>query len=123
MTGKFDYLYTTSAVGQLEINDLGNCAVIANDDRNVCYYLVIKTELGSSIVMEAGPFIPDEKVLVKSVNINFKRLDYNESKLSTIVDKFLNNPYRNITQAREVDENEIYPHCIDIVDYMKNNRE
>ena len=123
MKSNFNYSYTQQATGQLYVEDLGNCAIIANTDQGVEYYLIIKTELGTSLILEAGPYILDSNMLAKSVNISFKRIEYNEGKLSSIIEKFLNNPYRNITQAREVDENEIYPYCINIIDYVKYNQE
>ena len=65
----FEYFYTQQAVGQLNIEDLGNCAIEAFNDEGSHYYLVIKTQLGQSIVMEAGPFAIDISILEKSVSL------------------------------------------------------
>lgn len=123
MEANFEYFYTQQAVGQLNIEDLGNCAIEAFNDEGSHYYLVIKTQLGQSIVMEAGPFAIDIPILEKSVSVTYKRIEYNESKLKGIIEKFLNNPYRKITQAQEIEENDVYDNCINILDYVKENKD
>lgn len=122
MEASFQYFYTQQATGQLDVKDLGNCAIEACNDLGNHYYLVIRTQLGQSEIFEAGPFCLDIPILEKNCSISYKKIEYNESKLSGIVTKFLNNPYREITQSREINEEEVYPNCINIIDYMKNNK-
>lgn len=119
MQGRFEYFYTKQVNDELEIDDIGNCAICANNDLGACYFLVIKTELGYSTVFEYGPIVPGEDILPSSVTCSFKKLSFMENKIKKIIDGFLNNPYRDITQAQVVDEAYIYENCIDLIDYMK----
>lgn len=110
-------------MGQLTVEDLGNCSIEATADNGTVCYLIIKTDLGVCNIMQAGPFKIGSQTLLKSVNINFQRLAYNENKLQGIIAKFLNNPSNNITQAREINEQEVYINCINILEYIKNNKD
>ena len=115
---KFEYSYTTLCDADIEIDDIGNCCLEANNDRAEFYYLYIRTKYGTTSIMTYGPIIPDVDQLPKSVNCSFKRIDYDEDKIEGIIDDFLNKGFRNISQAREVDKDTIFTNCRSIVDYM-----
>lgn len=105
MRGYFDYFYTTKVNAQLCINNIGNCTIKANDDFGNTYFLLIKTKLGLTSIVEYGPynkeFKPDHIIYL------FDRFDYNESRIEKRIDKFLTSSNRAITQAEEVEEQEI----------------
>lgn len=115
-----EYYYTKQVNGELEIEDLGNCCVVANDDQGLFYIIIVRTSLGTTRIMEYGPSAPDFDTLPKGVNQTFSRLDYNEGKIRSTIDKFLNNPYRQITQAFVMDIQEGFALCKSITDYMMN---
>ena len=119
MRGQFKYYYVSQSYGSLDIEDIGNCAIEACDDRGVYKYLVIKTNLGETKVFTYGPTIPDIPIPAKSVNISFKRISYNEAKIGGIIEKFLQDPYMSITQANEVTAEEALSNCMDLIEYMK----
>ena len=56
-------------------------------------------------MIEYGPSVPDIGLLPSSANLSYTRFDYNEYKIEKIIDKFLNNPKRVITQAEVVQSN------------------
>ena len=120
MQGVFDYFYVTTAEDQLTINNIGDCALEAFNDDGSCMYLIIKTnDLGITRVFEYGPIKPGSDILCKNTICNFKRLEYSDSKIDKIIKNFLNQPHRNITQAREISVEDVFKNCINIVDYMK----
>ena len=93
----FEYFFTRTAVGELEVLDVGNCVIEAGDDIGQLYYLKIDTNLGWCRIFEYGPCTPDFSELPKSVICNFDREEYNEIKLINRIKMFLNAPKRNIT--------------------------
>lgn len=105
MRGFFDYFYTTKVNAQLCINNIGNCAIKANDDIGNNYFLLIKTKMGSTFIIEYGPY--NSELKPNHVSYLFDKLDYNEYKIEKRIEKFLTSPSRCITQAEEVDEKDI----------------
>ena len=53
---------------------------------------------------------------------NFDREEYNEIKLINRIKMFLNAPKRNITQAREITDEELFDSVKDIIEYMKDKK-
>ena len=109
------------AIGQLDVEDIGNCAIEANDDLGIYYYLVIETYLGFTKIFEYGPVQPDFNELNKSVSCLFNRIEFNDKKISKRIYTFLNAPTRNITQAQMVDKNYALDGCKDIIEYMRDS--
>lgn len=116
----FEYFYTTTAVGELEVEDLGNCCIEAANDLGMLYYLVIDTKLGWCRIFEYGPALPDFDELPKSVYCSFSRIEYDERKLMKKVSEFLNSTAKQITQAFEVDRDVCFSNCKSLLAYMEN---
>lgn len=98
----YPYLYTLQAIESLEISDIGNTCIIANNDLGDEWYLVIRTILGESTIFSYGPSNPDFDTLPPALSCSYYKMQYNEKKLNTLIDKFLNDTCKRITQAREV---------------------
>lgn len=93
----FEYFYTQTAMGELEIEDVGNCAIEACNDDGQLFYLVIQSTLGWTKIFEYGPCTPDFRELPKSVMCTFNRIECDEKKICKRIREFVNNSYRNIT--------------------------
>lgn len=87
------------------MEDIGNVAIIANNDAGMEYYLILRTELGLTKSLEYGPSIPDLEELPMSVTERYNQFEFNEGKIIKMINKFLNS--NSITQAREADIEEI----------------
>ena len=122
MGRSFEYFFTRTAIGELDVDDLGNCAIEAADDLGQLYFLKIDTRLGWSRIFEYGPCTPDFNELPKSVVCTFDREEFNEAKLSNRIKMFLNAPKRNITSARLIDSEELFDTAVDIIEYMRNEQ-
>ena len=112
----FEYMQRVVVEANLEVDNVGDCVLQANNDFGNEYYLLIKTELGWSEVLEYGPCMPDIQLLPLDYNISYSRFEYNQGKLERIIDKFLNNPKRLITQARVTDYESIKDFLVNPVD-------
>lgn len=112
----FDYLERVVVEGQLEVENIGECIIQANNDLGEEFYLIIKTELGWTEMIEYGPCVPDLTLLQMSYQITYNRFEYNQSKIERSIDKFLNNPKRAITQAKLVELDDIYEALVNPID-------
>lgn len=118
---KFDYIQRVVVESQLDVPDIGQCVLKANNDISEEFYLIVKTELGWTEVLEYGPCVPDLELLQMNYQITYNRFEYNQGKLERIIDKFLNNPKRLITQASVVSLADIYDFLINPIDKVFPN--
>lgn len=68
-------------------------------------------------MLEYGPYI--EGVTPDNLTCNFLRFDYNETRIDKLINKFLNNTKRNITQAFTVEFDTIKDKLRNPVEYME----
>lgn len=116
----FEYFYTKQSIGNIEIEDIGNCAIEAFNDDGLNFYLVVRTSMGTTNIFTFGPIWLDLEMFPANVNCTFKRIEFNEKKISREIQSFLNDPKSKITQAFEIDTDEALSKCRSIIEYMKN---
>ncbi len=104
----FDYLERVVVEGQIDIDNIGQCAILTRNDLGEEWYLIVKTELGWTEVIEYGPAHTDFQLLPISVKQTYDRFEYNQAKIERIINKFLNDPKRLISQAEETSVYFIY---------------
>lgn len=119
MTRDFEYFTKVVVNASLSIEDIGECAIRANNDLGYFWFLVIQTELGLSEIFEVGPIMIDIDELPKACNWSYRRIQYSDTKLSKIIDNFLNDGYRCITQAEEITVEEAKENFRNLADYIK----
>lgn len=109
MRKTFDYLYTVKAEDSIEIEDIGNCSIQVFNDLGYYWFLSIKTDLGDSYIKTLGPFHVDNIFkFSKGFNFNYTKFEYKESKLTNIIDNFINDPKKLISQVLIVEEDQIW---------------
>lgn len=106
---KFEYSQRVVVEAELDIENIGQCAILARTDLGEEYYLMIRSELGDVDVVEYGPSIPDLAKFPASVVYTYDHFEYSDYKLQKRIDKFLNNAKRGITQAECVQISDILP--------------
>ena len=112
---------------ELIVDDIGNCAIEAIDIYDQFYYFVVKSELGMMSVFQYGPVSPDIKEPPKTVEASYTRRNYSKQKLLMELSKFLGkkppvigNKSNYIINAYEVDVQDVYNKCPNIVDIIKD---
>lgn len=116
-SGVFEYMQVVTVGAQLEVDDIGECAILARDDLGQEYYLLITTRMGQTETIEYGPCIPDISLLPKSVTYKYNRFDYSEFRIEKVIDKFLNsNP---VTCAEIVDEDTVKNLLKNPIDHLR----
>ena len=122
MEKTFNYL--SEKVRYLEditIENIGECIIEANDDMGRFWYLWVKTDEGYSRVLQFGPIVSEDydKYLLKKFTCEYQYYSYSDTKLIKLIETFLN--MRDITQAREISEDELREKChVDIFKYMED---
>lgn len=116
---QFDFDKELVSNNYVDIDDLGNCAIQASNDECECYYLVIQTKLGKSLVFEYGPIVPDLEMLPDKVTTNISYMDYNQKELAKIIKFFLNDKTRNIKYADTFTKNDLLSECRDLIEYTR----
>ena len=112
----FEYLQRVVVESELEVDNIGQCVIQANTDLAEEYYLIIKNELGWTEMLEYGPCVPDLPLLQMTYQIKYNRFEYNEGKIERLIDKFLNDAKRGITQAKVCSLDDIREFLVNPID-------
>lgn len=115
---QFEYMARILTDATLEVDDIGNSTIIAYNDSGESFALVIRTSLGWTEVFESGPYTPDIEELPKNVYQAYSRFEFSENKIKKTINMFLNDKYRNITQARVVGVGEAKEMFVDLGRYL-----
>ena len=116
----FDFAQELKATNSIDIDNIGNFYLEAiNEDDGFCYYLSVKTTLGTSSILYYGPVVPDLDILPDNYSVIFQRLPFNDKKMFFWVNKWLNDHSRKITTATLIDENEFFTEYKDLKSYME----
>lgn len=118
----FEYLQRVVVDGTLDIDNIGDCTIQGNNDLGEFFYLIIVTELGWTEILDYGPCVPDFDILQANYQIKYQRIEYNQGKLERIIDKFLNDPKRMITQAKLVYTEDIIEDLVNPIDKILARR-
>lgn len=126
MEENFEYCLTKRFENDITISDIGNCVIRANPDVPKFTYLWIKTELGSTRILQVGPVLLDDALQFDqltycrdSFGCTFNSLGYDERKIGKIIDTFLNK--NGFTQAIEMTEEQFREEVpnIDVFKFME----
>lgn len=104
----------------LILDNIGEFAIEAITPEGSYFYLLIKTIMGQSIIATCGPVLPGVEFLPSSFSISILKTPYNEARLKKIIDLFLNDKYRRIVEANEIDIEDAIEEFKDVKDYLRN---
>ena len=114
MEKTFEYFKELKANDSITIDSVGDCCIRAYNDDGQVYYLLIKTVMGFSKVYQYGPLDCDLEIC-NNYSCSIQQFEYSEKTLSKIIDNFLNDKYKKITQVFECDEKEFIENCKNII--------
>lgn len=101
---QFEYLQTITAQEAIDIDDIGNTNIQTFSNYGETSVLIIRTIDGISEIIQFGPVNIDIKELPDNVSYTYQRIEFNQRKLSKIIEKFINNEM--VSQVFEVTFNE-----------------
>lgn len=117
----FPYFIKSDAQAELLLEDIGNFAIKAFNDKGCEFILIVETRLGNSRSFTFGPVIPDLDLLPQCCGCTIEKFAFNPKKVSKKVIGFLTNPYNRITQAFEVTKEEALADCRNLVQIMNED--
>lgn len=112
MRKSFEYYYQPAqAIGNLDVENIGECNILANPDIEKYYLLTVRTEHGFTKVTKFGPVLLGKglQYLVDNFKFELTTFEYSESRIIKQIESFLNS--HNITQAREINNEELESYC------------
>ena len=112
----FEYLERVVVEAQIDIDNIGDFNLLCRNDVGDEFYMIVRTELGWTQLLEYGPYTPDLAQLPLNYNIKYSRFEYNQGKLERAIDKFLNDPKRMISQAQLVEIENIRDFLVNPID-------
>ena len=122
----FEYARQSEFTADIEIDTIGNCAIRGTCMNEMYYICIIRTSVGLTELFESGPYLPD-RTLSTICETSYQKIEYDERKIKKFISSFLQAPRKpsilNIYQAEQISIEEALDSCIDICNYMKQNRE
>jgi len=108
-----DYSVVKAFNQTLEIDDPGNCAIIAHGtyrDGKIKfpgdYYMIIKTVMGTVKIIKWGPSQPDLLELPGGFSLEIKCFKYKEASINREITLFLNDGMKEIYEAAVITQDE-----------------
>ena len=115
----FEYLERVVVEAQIDIENIGDFNLLCRNDIGEEFYMIVRTELGWTELLEYGPYSPDLELLPLNYTVKYSRFEYNQGKLERAIDKFLNDPKRMISQAQIVEFDEIRDFLVNPIDRLQ----
>lgn len=117
----FKYLYEMQATGELDVEDVGNCAIVGiNSFQYQRHILLIKTVEGDTKVVISGPHWVELEIPCVDYSYTYQNFQFNQRKIETIIDRFLNGKFL-IDQAQVVEFDEALKFIPDVREYIAND--
>lgn len=122
MGKEFKYNAMTEYFSSFEVESIGNVCLEAVDNLEMHYFLMIKTLLGESTILEFGPVVIGDDLLPDNTQITFRRMAFKEKSIIKIINEFTrsrNKGKNKIELVKVVDDAYLLSCGIDIFDYMR----
>ena len=114
----YEYLYEVKATGFLEIENIGECALIANNDFLQEQILIITTEMGKTKILQYGPVFVDNVQTPSEVTYSYSEIDFSDYKIDKRIEKFINDAKFRTTQVRVVELEEALDRITDLREFL-----
>lgn len=107
----FEYLYTMEATGHFDIDNIGNFAISCFNDIFEEYLLIVKTTQGWTQILSYGPEYKGDihyDICMDTKDCKYDCIEFSSQKISSIVNRYINDPKKKITQVEVIDIKEAY---------------
>ena len=89
MTKTFNYNGEVLWSDSITLESLGNVSLEARDSFDRNYYLIARTSIGETTVLEFGPVYPEEEVLPPNYSIFYDKFECSDNAMIKRITKFL----------------------------------
>ena len=104
MTHSFEYMHVTTALDSISVSEIGECCLHAFNDNGAEWYLLITTASGITRILTIGPI----KSNIDDIDISKKAFQYNETKIIKLIEKWLQDTKKEITQVFECEKDDLF---------------
>lgn len=109
MKASIEYLPQESYLASVEVEDIGNVALVMYNDMGQEWYLLTTTELGWTKIYLFGPLLPDlNNLVIKNFSFSYSEIEYKEAKILNTIEKFIQDPKKSITQVFEINKQDVF---------------
>lgn len=116
----FEYSATRTFNEMIDIVDIGNMALRCIKEKDACeYFIITKTVFGKTSIIKFGPICPDIDMLIDGFEVEYKKMDYKESKIEKEIDKFINDFKKEVSLVEEITEYEAWQNFPEIQQLFK----
>jgi len=119
----FEFNQELQFMSDIDINDIGQFAIEANNDEGMFWYLIVRTSLGTCTITSCGPLVPDLELLPSGFTQKLERIPFKEDKLCKYISMFLNDKGKKITKAVEIEIEDAIEQFKDLKEYLENYSE
>lgn len=108
MKASIEYLPQETFQSSVEIEDIGNVALVMYNDMGYEWYLLTTTSLGWTKFYTFGPLLPNvDKLVIKSFYFSYCEVEYRESRLINMIERFVQDPKKFISQVFEIPKEDV----------------
>ena len=115
-----EYSIQKTFTEMIDIVDAGNTALRCTNAEMCNYYIILKTVMGKTHILKFGPVCPDLDLLIGDFEVEYKKMDYKETKIEKEIDKFINDFKKEITSVEEITEYEAWQDFPEIARCVEN---
>lgn len=113
----FNYLARIVSDASIDIDNIKECGIIAYNDHGEEFYLIITTALGNTRLFSQGPISPNGNIS-DNVKCEYHSFATDDRKIKSFIYKWLNEKEKEITQAEEIDIDELRQKLVNIAEYI-----
>jgi hypothetical protein len=114
----YEYLYEVKATGFLEIENIGEVCLVANNDFMQEQLLIIHTELGKTKIIQYGPVYVDNVQPPTNCIYTFTEIDFSDYKIDKTIEKFINDPKFRTTQVTQIEFEDAMDRITDLREFI-----
>jgi len=111
----FEYLQRVVVEAQIDVDNIGECALRGRNDLGEEFYLVTRSDMGWTELIQFGPVSPECEILPFNISLTYNRFEFNQTRIMKAIEKFLNDPKKLITQADVVEQLDIRGNILDSI--------
>lgn len=114
----FNYLYSLSSTESFDVSDIGNFTLSCTNNLGQEYFILVRTKYGITRILTWGPRWVDMETACNNVTVSFQEFQFSASKLETLVDRYVNDAKKSITQVTVLEDFDLLNMIPDIRGYI-----
>lgn len=110
---------------EIEGDSLGSLSLKATSNLGSNYYLVIKSYLGTTVILEYGPLYPEKElgIIIENINYSLDKIEFDDKKIIKRIKNFIYHRQKGkikIIEVEKIDEATALSQALDLFDYVRN---